>query len=298
MTAPADDGPLAGPTSRIYFSQRLRLHYVDWGNPEAPPLLLVHGGRDHCRNWDWVAQRLRKDYHIIAPDLRGHGDSEWSATGQYLMAGYIYDLAQLIHQQKLAPVTIIAHSLGGNIALRYTGIYPENVKRLVAIEGLGPSPKMMAERGGRPIDVRMRKWIDDQRNLSGRLPRRYPTIEDAFKRMHEENKHLSPGQARHLTQHGVNQNEDGTYSWKFDNYVRSNPPYDMRQREVEELWTRITCPTLLVYGKESWASNPQDDGRIEHFQNATAVSVEKAGHWVHHDQLEVFMSLVSDHLRA
>ena len=44
-----------GPTSRIFFSQRLRLHYVDWGNPDAPPLMLLHGGRDHCRNWDWVA---------------------------------------------------------------------------------------------------------------------------------------------------------------------------------------------------------------------------------------------------
>ena len=58
---------ITGPTSRIYFSQRLRLHYVDWGNPDAPPLLLVHGGRDHCRNWDWVAQALRGDWHIIAP---------------------------------------------------------------------------------------------------------------------------------------------------------------------------------------------------------------------------------------
>ena len=289
---------LAGPTSRIYFSQRLRLHYVDWGNPEAPPLLLVHGGRDHCRNWDWVAQRLRKDYHIIAPDLRGHGDSAWSATGQYNMAGYIYDLAQLIHQQKLAPVTIIAHSLGGNISLRYTGIYPENVKSLIAIEGLGPSPKMMVERGGKAIDERMRKWIDGQRTLSGRLPRRYPTIEDAFKRMHEENKHLSPEQARHLTQHGVNQNEDGTYSWKFDNYVRAFPPYDMRQREVEELWARITCPTLLVYGKESWASNPEGDGRLAHFKTAKVAAVEKAGHWVHHDQLEAFMGLVEGHLRG
>ena len=55
-----------GPTSRIFFSQRLRLHYVDWGNAEAPPLLLVHGGRDHCRNWDWLAERLGRDWHIIA----------------------------------------------------------------------------------------------------------------------------------------------------------------------------------------------------------------------------------------
>ena len=69
---------MPGPESHSYYSQRLRLHYVDWGNRDAPPLLLIHGGRDHCRNWDWVAQSFRDDYHIIAPDLRGHGDSQWA----------------------------------------------------------------------------------------------------------------------------------------------------------------------------------------------------------------------------
>lgn len=285
-----------GPTSRIYFSQRLRLHYVDWGNPSAPPLLLVHGGRDHCRNWDWVAAALRKDWHIIAPDLRGHGDSQWSPDGNYGMAAYVYDLAQLIHQQGLAPVTIVAHSLGGNIALRYAGIYPENVRKLVAIEGLGPSPRMIRERAKKTIEERMRAWIDEQRNLSGRLPRRYATIEDAFKRMQDENKHLTPEQARHLTQHGVNQNEDGTYSWKFDNYVRAWQPYDMRGREITALWSRIACPTLLVYGKESWASNPQDDGRLAYFKQATVTSFERAGHWVHHDRLDAFVDTLREFL--
>jgi pimeloyl-ACP methyl ester carboxylesterase len=286
----------AGPTSRIFFSQRLRLHYVDWGNAAAPPLLLVHGGQDHCRNWDWLAERLRTDWHIIAPDLRGHGDSQWSPDGNYSMAGYLYDLAQLVHQQQLAPVTIIAHSLGGNIALRYAGIYPENVKKLVAIEGLGPSPKMLAERSKRRIAERMQRWIDEQRGLAGRMARRYASIEDAFKRMQEANQHLSPEQARHLTQQGVNQNEDGTYSWKFDNYVRAWPPYDMTQAEVEELWARITCPTLLVYGKESWASNPLEDGRITHFKTAEVVSFERAGHWVHHDRLDDFTATVCEFL--
>lgn len=285
-----------GPTSRIYFSQRLRLHYVDWGNHGAPPLLLVHGGRDHCRNWDWVAEELAPHWHVIAPDLRGHGDSAWSQDGTYMMANYVYDLAQLIHQQKLAPVTIVAHSLGGNIALRYTGLYPESVAKLVSIEGLGPSPKMLAERNAKGFPTRMRDWIDEQRKLSGRLPRRYPTIEDAFARMHEENKHLSAEQARHLTLHGINQNEDGTYSWKFDNYVRSWAPYDMTQQDIEELWARITCPTLLVYGRESWASNPETDGRSKHFKNARVVTFDRAGHWVHHDRLPEFLTLLKEFL--
>jgi pimeloyl-ACP methyl ester carboxylesterase len=281
---------IAGPTSRIYFSQRLRLHYVDWGNPDAPPLLLLHGGRDHCRNWDWVADALRGEWHVIAPDLRGHGDSAWSRAGNYTMAAYIYDLAQLVHQQKLAPVTIVAHSLGGNIALRYTGLYPDHVRKLVAIEGLGPSPRRIAQQAGVSIVERMHAWVDEQRGLSGRLARRYPSIEAALARMQAENAHLSPEQARHLTQHGVNQNEDGTYSWKFDNYVRVWPPYDMTTADTELLWSRITCPTLLVYGAESWASNPANDGRLRHFQTAEVISIPGAGHWVHHDRLDVFLA--------
>ena len=295
---PAHSLPKRGPTSRTYFSQRLRLHYVDWGNPDAPPLILLHGGQDHCRNWDWVAEDLRRDYHVIAPDLRGHGDSAWAADGNYTMAGYVADLAQLIHQQKLAPITIIAHSLGGNIALRYAGIYPQNVRKLVAIEGLGPSPRSQAKREAMPIDERMRDWIDTRRTLSSRTPRRYASIEEAFARMQEQNKHLSPAQARHLTEQGVNQNEDGTYSWKFDNYVRGWPPYDMTYSEVEQLWARITCPALLVYGRESWASNPEDDGRVKHFAHARVTAFEGAGHWVHHDRLDGFLTEIRSFFAA
>ncbi|MBV9861388.1 MAG: alpha/beta hydrolase [Alphaproteobacteria bacterium] len=286
----------SGPTSRIYFSQRLRLHYVDWGNPGAPPLLLVHGGRDHCRNWDWVAAALRHDWHILAPDLRGHGDSQWSPDGNYTLASYIYDLAQLIHQQELAPVTIVAHSLGGNIALRYAGVYPDKVRRLVAIEGVGASPEKAAERGRVAIAERMQAWISEERALSGRMPRRYASIDEALKRMQEANRHLSPEQARHLTHHGVNQNEDGTYSWKFDNYVRAGSPYGMTRAELEQLWERIACPTLLVYGNESWASNPQNDGRIRHFRTSKVVSFDGAGHWVHHDRLQGFLDLLREFL--
>ncbi|MCF8707505.1 alpha/beta fold hydrolase [Rhizorhapis sp. SPR117] len=287
---------LSSPASRTYISQRLRLHYVDWGNPEAPPLLLLHGGRDHCRNWDWIAQELCDKWHVIAPDLRGHGDSSHSSDGRYTMDAYVYDLAQLIHQQGLAPLNIVAHSLGGNIAIRYTGLYPENVRRLVAIEGLGDAPALMAKRMKIPMVEQMRNWIDEQRALSSRQPRRYHTIENALQRMMQENPHLSPERARHLTVHGMSQNEDGSYSWKFDNYIRAQSPVDLSQADIEILRQRIRCPTLLVYGAQSWASNPAQDGRARHFRNARVSLYENAGHWVHHDRHDDFLREIESFL--
>jgi pimeloyl-ACP methyl ester carboxylesterase len=283
---------LSGPITNSFISQRLRLNYVDWGNADAPPLLLIHGGRDHARSWDWVAEELRHDWHVIAPDLRGHGDSSWSPDGNYEMSAFVYDVAQLIHQLNLAPVSIIAHSMGGNIATRYAGLYPENVKKLVNIEGLGLSPKMQAERDALGIQKRFRQWIEDKRNAAGRTPKRYPNIEAAYDRMKSENTYLTDEQARHLTVHGISRNEDGTWSWKFDNYLNIWAMFDMPREDLAALWGAITCPMLLLYGEKSWASNPEKDGRLEHFPTAKVIEYENAGHWLHHDRFDRFMAEV------
>jgi pimeloyl-ACP methyl ester carboxylesterase len=285
--------PAQGPASHSYFSQRLRLHYLDWGNESAPPLLLIHGHRDHCRNWDWVAEALRDRYHILAPDLRGHGDSQWMVGGNYSVVDYVYDIAQLIHQRGLAPLRIVAHSLGGAVALQYAGVFPENVSKLVSIEGWGPPTAMLEKRMATPPQKRMQRWIGELRELAARQPRKYATPDEAVERMQEANPNLSPEQARHLTVHGMNQNEDGTYSWKFDNYVRASSPFFFNVQEMHELWAKITCPTLLIRGTQSWAGNPEKDGRIRHFQDARMVSIENAGHWVHHDRLQPVLDVVT-----
>jgi pimeloyl-ACP methyl ester carboxylesterase len=281
---------LHGPITNSFISQRLRLNYIDWGNPDAPPLLLVHGGRDHARSWDWVAEELRHDWHIIAPDLRGHGDSAWSPDGNYEMSAFVYDLAQLIHQLNLTSVSIIAHSMGGNIATRYAGLFPENVRKMVNIEGLGPSPKMLAERDATGIKKRFRQWIEDKRNAAGRTPKRYPNIEAAYERMKTENGYLTDEQARHLTVHGISRNEDGSWSWKFDNYLNIWAMFDMPEEDLLAIWKSITCPILMMYGANSWASNPEKDGRINNFPTAKVVEYENAGHWLHHDQFDRFMT--------
>ncbi len=277
--------------SRYYMSQRLRLHYVVWGNEANPPLLLIHGNRDHARTWDQVALRLKDDYCVYAVDLRGHGDSAWAVGGQYSLPEFVLDVAMLGQELDRYPLTIIGHSLGGAVALEYTGVFPANVQRVVAIEGLGP-------RVGEPTpaSVRMRHWISHMQEFDNRVPRRYPSIADAVKRMREENPHLTPEMARHLTVHGMRKNDDGTLSWKFDNYVRLHSPYEFNIAEAREIWNQIRCPVLLIRGSESWASDPEADGKASAFHDYRTVAVKDAGHWVHHDQLDNFMEIVRDFL--
>lgn len=287
---------LTGPTSQTFISQRLRLNYLDWGNPDKPLLLLVHGGRDHARSWDWVAEELRADWHVVAFDHRGHGDSDWVSDGNYAVQDMVYDLAQLVHQLGDEQVTLVSHSMGGNVALRYAGTFPGKVAKLVAIEGLGPSPKRQVEMRADPYPRRMAEWIEKKRAAAARTPRKYESIEAAFARMIEENSYLTEAQARHLTLHGVTRNEDGTYSWKFDPHLNVWHVEDVADEFLHQTWAAITAPTLLLYGADSWASNPQGDGRLAHFANAKVIEFENAGHWLHHDQFDRFMATLREFL--
>jgi hypothetical protein len=162
--------------------------------------------------------------------------------------------------------------------------------KLVNIEGLGLSPKMQAERDAIGIQNRFRQWIEDKRNAAGRTPKRYPNIEAAYERMKTENSYLTDEQARHLTVHGISRNEDGSWSWKFDNYLNIWAIFDMPREDLLAIWQSITCPMLMMYGANSWASNPEKDGRIAHFPTAKVVEYENAGHWLHHDQFDRFMA--------
>ncbi len=280
---------IIGPASGYFYSQRLKLHYVDWGNAAKPLMVLVHGGRDHCRNWDWTALKLRKHYHVIAPDLRGHGDSDWAVGSSYAMVDYVLDLAQLSHRLGSQPFTLIGHSLGGGIVLQYAGVFPHAAKQVVSIEGLGPPASMIR---AVPAHERMSHWIGEMRALAHRRAREYASIDEALTRMRAANPRLSVEQARHLTIHGVRQNQNGSYSWKFDNYVRATSPYLFNLADAAEIWGRITCPTLLIRGGESGTGDWEKDGRTSALRHAEAATIPKAGHWVHHEQLGAFLAVV------
>jgi pimeloyl-ACP methyl ester carboxylesterase len=274
------------PISHFFYSDRLKLQFWDWGTEGKPPLVLVHGGLDHARNWDWVARALRNDYHVYALDLRGHGNSAWAPGAMYTLAEHVLDLSALLDIIGGFPLYLVGHSLGGMIVTHYAGIYPDRVKKLVNIEGIGFAPD---HRVHGLASSRLRRWIEDVRGLEGREARSYPDLESAVKRMREANPHLSDEVARHLTLHGTNWNSDGSMVWKFDNYVRALPPHGHHIADVCEIFGRITCPVLLFWGTESFAKDPSGDPRVQAIRNCQLVSVPNAGHWVHHDQLEIFL---------
>lgn len=280
------------PDIKFFPSQRLKIAYSDWSAhaaEDARPLILVHGGRDQKRSWDWVARDLCRNFKIYAHDLRGHGQSDWVSDGDYSIMDHVYDLNSFIDYLQLDEFYLLGHSLGGNIATRYAGIFPEKITKFVAIEGLGPSPKLIAERAGIDIQTRTREWIADRQKHTARKSRILPNLEAAIARMHEAHPWLSDDQARHLALHGIKDNADGSVSWAYDPSNMGRSPSDISIDEFYELMGQITCPIWLVYGAKSWASNPEKDGRLKHFQNAKVTEYLNGDHWVHHDSFDEFM---------
>jgi pimeloyl-ACP methyl ester carboxylesterase len=270
------------PQSRFFVSQGLRLHYADWGNASAPPLLLVHGGRDHCRSWDRIARALQPHFHVLAPDLRGHGESDWTRGGSYALTEYVYDLTRLVRHLGAQQVAIVGHSMGGMVGLIYAGTFPDRVSALVALDGVTVMPDEKAA----PADQRIAHYVGQLDQLEAREPRRYSTIEEAAAQMRKHNKRLPAELALHLATFGARRNTDDTYSWKFDPYQRARAPHRLSPGDHVSLWARITCPVLLLHAEESFLRNSQTAGLAKFFQNARSETIAGAGHWLHHDKPE------------
>ena len=276
------------PQSRYFQSQGLKLHFTDWGNAQAPPLLLVHGGLDHSRSWDYLARALAADYHVVAPDLRGHGDSGWAFGSSYSLADHVYDLTGLVKAEGFDKVAIVGHSMGGMVSLTYAGAFPDRVSKLVVLDGVTNFPA----RRPKPADVRISDWAGDLDKLAQRKIHRYQTVADGADRIVGRNPRLTREQAMHLATHGMKRNDDGSFSWKYDPYLRARAPYRLSLEDNIGLWSRIACPTLLVAASESFLPDPEKAGVMSHFKHAELAKIAGAGHWLQHDRPDEVLALI------
>lgn len=285
---------MAEATRKTYASRTLSLSYLEWdAPPDAPCLILIHGGLEHAHAWDHLAPALAHRWRVIAADMRGHGDSDWSPGGDYSIFDFASDFAALLAAAGITRTALVGHSLGGAAACAFAALYPEAVERLCVIEGLRPAAQTSPDNTGERIAA-IRDW-SDRALVAPRRKRTYPDIAAAAARLAEHDPRLPARLAHDLAAKGTVA-VDGGVAWKYDERVRLGSLATELAPAPAHFWERIACPVLLVYGAESWARNPAEDGRLAHFRDARVESVAQAGHNVHHNQPDTFLAVLEGFL--
>jgi hypothetical protein len=157
-------------------------------------------------------------------------------------------------------VTPINWHLGASVCAQYAGFHPGRVAGFFAIEGIDVPFSVAGKMGAVTAKQRVANAIALAQRQAGQRNQRYATVDDAANRMQAANSFLSPEQTHHLALHGVDRNEDGTFSWKFDDYARWPKFLNTPDAEMKELVSQIECTVLLVRGTESEVPDPAESG--------------------------------------
>ena len=262
----------------------LRLHVTRWPGTGPEPLFLLHGWADTGDTFQFLVDALPGDLGFIAPDLRGFGRSERPAEG-YWFPDYLADLEALLDQ--LAPegrVTLVGHSMGGNIALLYAGIRPERLRRVVCIEGFG-----LARTRPQQAPARYREWLGQLRNPPAFA--RFPSFESFVHMLSRRNPRLPPERAAFIAEAWSERLPDGSVAMRADPAHKRVNAVLYHREEAEAVWREITAPVLYVIGEQSdFFSRLGDDGRPENMARIIPgldpCVIPDAGHMVHHEQPE------------
>ncbi len=289
--------------------RHLRYHVRTWGTsqPGRPPLVLLHGWMDVGASWQFVVDALAEDRQVLAPDWRGFGLTESPPTDSYWFADYLADLDMLIdHWSADAPVDLVAHSMGGNVAMLYAGVRPARVRRLVNLEGFGmpaTRPDAAPERHAR--------WIDEIKALArGELAlKTYESADGVARRLMKTNPRLGADKAAWLALHWAQPvaTPEGGEGWRIlgDAAHKIVNPQLYRVEEALAHYARITAPVLSVEAADNamarwWQDRytlPEYHARLQSVPDCRSVQVADAGHMLHHDQPERVAALIEDFLR-
>jgi pimeloyl-ACP methyl ester carboxylesterase len=272
----------------------ITLHCLEWNAAASDhTVLLVHGFLDHAWAWEDVGARLAHRWHVLAPDMRGHGDSDRvGAGGYYHFMDYVADLAALVDACARPRLSLVGHSMGGGIVGYYAGTLPERVASAAFLEGLGPPDQPMEP-------ARVAAWIKGWAKVAaGPVQRRYPTIQAAAERLIANDPRLPSPLALHLAERGTRENPDGTRSFKHDPLHLTTGPYGFSAETAERFWRRITCPVLLVEGDaSSFRLSPEErDRRHGCFPDHRHVVLPDAAHMMHRDQPGALAAALVEHL--
>jgi pimeloyl-ACP methyl ester carboxylesterase len=278
---------------------RTRLRVWEWGDEHAPVIVCVHGAHDHGRMWDGLAPRLADlGYRVVCPDLRGHGDSGRLASGHVWMATAL-DLGVLARTLDGGrPVRFVGHSFGAGLSMYVAGVWPESVRWVVNLDGLGPSMEGGPDEQDLAADA-ARSFASAERALL-RPARRYANREEMVERRAGVNVRLPREWVEHLVLHGSIEDGEGEgagWRWKADPVFNVGFPGDWDVDGIDIENELVACPLLVVTGAEhdTWSDmTPEETARrISHFRDARHVEVAGAGHYVHLERPDEVLAAIT-----
>src|SRR3954447_15995242 len=256
------------PTSKFVAVNGLRLHYLEWGKAGMPAVVCLHGYTSSAQAFNSLARHLQDRFHVLAMDVRGHGESEWSPSGAYEYTDQASDLAAFVDRLELPRFALIGTSMGGIIAMTYAADHAERLTALV-INDIGPD----VEAGSNRIT-----------GMVGARPDSFATFEEALVYRREISPITAARPAKDQEELGrgvLKQDAGGQWVWKMDPaYIERRVKRGAPVRPV--LWPaleKLPCPTLVIWGSDSDVLSEDQARRMAQvLPNGELVRVLGVGH--------------------
>ncbi len=275
------------PQDKFVDANGMRFHYLEWGNPDSPPMLLLHGFAQTCHSWDFVALGFSDEYRVIALDQRGHGDSDWAADGDYSPETQQNDISAIVQELGLQDFVLMGLSMGGRNSFTYAANNPGRVRALVIVDA-GPQNMRQGTQN-------IRNFVQQDDELE--------SVDAFVQRVLQFNPRRSAEQVRGSILHNLKQLPNGNWTWKYDKRLRRPGRRMGGDPETEKrLWgylAQIQCPTLVARGGASDIIALDTADRMSAaIPNARLVTIEGAGHLVMGDSPAGFQSAVTEFIAA
>ncbi|AEA60171.1 alpha/beta fold hydrolase [Burkholderia gladioli] len=260
-------------------SDGLKLRFVEWGDPDAAPVVMLHGLRSYAHTWEPVAAALTDRYRVIALDQRGRGASDWDPARHYYASAYVRDLAVLVDTLALARFALVGHSMGGTNAFVYASEHPARLVGL-AIEDMGPGASV-----GSQGSARIKRELLD-------TPDAFPSWSDARAFWRRQRPNISDEALESRVVHSLKETEDGRVVWRHDAAGIAAARLAATPAQLVDLWPhveRVSVPALVLRGADSdfLSAEAANDMTIVN-PAICAINIPGATHYVHDDQFDAF----------
>lgn len=273
-SAPASVVPLPDERTQVIRVNGLRLLCRHWGDESAPAVILLHGLRGFSGTWRRLAASLAGDYHLIALDQRGRGDSDWDSGHNYYTDAYLSDLEGVVSHLALSRFALLGHSMGGTTAYVYASRHAERLSALV-IEDIAPGSSIRG-RGAERIVAEMTT-----------LPESFGTWAEARGYWRAQRPGVSTEALEQRLAENLREASDGKIAWRYDaagiRATRTNPDAS----RIVDLWPvigKLDIPTLVIRGERSdFCPAETVDEMCRRNARIAQVTVPNASHYVHDD---------------